>query len=619
MQYNETFFTNAESTMSSSQRIPVHNFFRNPERVGYTLSPDGENLAFLAPVNGRLNVHVQNIATSELQCLSDQSVRNIAGLTWANNTSILYIRDVGGDENWQLFVASIDGQRTECLTPFPGVQCRIVDLLKDNDQEILISLNQRDRSCFDVYRCNIQSAELSLVAQNPGSITAWLTDHVGKLRVAVSSDGVNHRILYRDSEGEEFQVLLETDFRVSVSPICFSYDNSKLIMLSNEGRNTEAIVLYDPLTRSYGDVLFEHPDYDISRLARSDKRKRVLGAHYWAARKETLFADDEFRQMIELIERKLPGQNIDVVDVSRDETVYVIEASDPRNPASYYIYSASDQSLKHIADARPWLKCEDLCIVEPVRYQSRDGLSIHGFLTLPNNTEASQLPVVMFIHGGPWARDVWDFNPTVQFYASRGYAVMQLNFRGSTGYGRAFWEASFKQWGRSMQNDISDAVAWLIASGVADPKRVAIAGGSYGGYAVLAGLAFTPDLYCCGIDIVGVSNLFTFRQTIPEYWKQANDMLDEMIGSTTTEADMLREVSPYFHAQNIRVPLLVFQGAKDPRVNIAESDQIVEALKANGVEVEYIVKAEEGHGFMNEENRLEMMEIIEKFLEKHLS
>ena len=271
-----------------------------------------------------------------------------------------------------------------------------------------------------------------------------------------------------------------------------------------------------------------------------------------------------------------------------------------------------------LADVSPWLAEEQLAQMRPIEYRARDGLPIHGYLTLPAGTAPKILPVVVNVHGGPWARDAWGFNPEVQFLANRGYAVLQVNFRGSTGYGRAFWEASFREWGRRMQDDITDGVQWLIDQGIADPRRVAIYGGSYGGYATLAGLAFTPDLYAAGVDYVGVSNLLTFMKTIPPYWKPYLAMLQEMVGDLEADQAMLTAASPVFSADRIKAPLLIAQGAKDPRVVKSESDQMVEAMRQRGVEVEYIVKDNEGHGFRNEENRFEFYEAMERFLAQHL-
>jgi dipeptidyl aminopeptidase/acylaminoacyl peptidase len=289
-----------------------------------------------------------------------------------------------------------------------------------------------------------------------------------------------------------------------------------------------------------------------------------------------------------------------------------------RSLGATYFYDVAKDELTKIADRAPWLKEEQMCEMKPITFTASDGIQLHGYLTLPLGVDPKNLPVVVNPHGGPWARDVWGWNPEVQFLANRGYAVLQINFRGSTGYGRKFWELSFKQWGKTMQNDLTDGVKWLISEGIADPKRVGIYGGSYGGYATLAGLTFTPDLYACGVDYVGVSNLFTFMSTMPPYWKPFIEMMYEMVGDPKKDSLLLREASPLFHVDKIKVPLFIAQGANDPRVNKAESDQVVEALKKRGVKVDYMVKDNEGHGFGNEENQFEFYGAMEKFLATHL-
>ena len=306
---------------------------------------------------------------------------------------------------------------------------------------------------------------------------------------------------------------------------------------------------------------------------------------------------------------------------TKAEDKFIVRVYSDRSLGAYYIYDKTADKLTKIADIGPWLKAEELAEMNPIEYKSRDGLTIQGYLTLPNGytmETAKDLPVVVNPHGGPWARDSWGFNPEIQFLANRGYAVLQMNFRGSTGYGRKFWEDSFKQWGLTMQDDVSDGVKWLVSKGIADPKRVAIYGGSYGGYATLMGIVKDPDQYAAAVDYVGVSNMFTFMNTIPPYWKPMLDMFHEMVGDPKKDSALLASVSPVFHVDRIKTPLFIAQGANDPRVNKAESDQMVEALKKKGVVVEYMVKANEGHGFHNEENRFDFYRAMEKFLGAHL-
>ncbi|MCX6088859.1 MAG: prolyl oligopeptidase family serine peptidase, partial [Candidatus Atribacteria bacterium] len=353
-------------------------------------------------------------------------------------------------------------------------------------------------------------------------------------------------------------------------------------------------------------------------LLSSDKRKIITGVAYVTDRLHYHFFDEERKTLQDDLERRLPGYEVSVTNMSRDETRVLLRTSGDKSRGSYFFYDRRRDYFNKIVDISPWIREELMAEMLPVSYPSRDGFTIQGYLTLPKGKEPNLLPIVIHPHGGPWARDVWGFNPEVQFLVNRGYAVLQMNFRGSVGYGRGFWEAGFKEWGRKMQDDISDGVKWLTEKGMADPGRVGIYGGSYGGYAVLAGLTFTPELYTAGIDYVGVSNIFTLLETIPPYWEQGRQMLYTMIGDPVKDKELLERVSPVFHAERIQAPLFVAQGVNDPRVKKAESDQIVEALQKRGIEVQYLVKDNEGHGFHNEENRFDFYRAMEKFLAQHL-
>jgi dipeptidyl aminopeptidase/acylaminoacyl peptidase len=598
--------------------IPMKDFFRNPETVSFQLSPDGQYLAFLKSWQTRLNVHVQKIGESEERRITSATERDIAAYFWASNSRIAYAQDKAGDENFRLYAVNIDGSDEKDLTPFEKVRVQLIDDLKDDDDHVLAAMNQRDPRFFDAYRINVLTGEMEMIAQNPGNIMGWQTDHDGKLRVATTSDGVNTSLLYRDSEKDDFQVLLTTSFKETLSPLFFTYDNKNLYVASNIGRDKAAIYEYDVKEKKQTTLLYENPDVDVENLLRSDKRKVVTGVVYYIDKRQYHFLDEERAKLQQDLESRLPGFEVAVAGMSRDETKALVYAGSDRTLGAYYFYDRATSDFRKLADVGPWLVEAELAEMKPITYTSRDGLTIHGYLTLPQGLKPKKLPLVVNPHGGPWGRDVWGYNPEVQFLANRGYAVLQVNFRTSTGYGRKFWEAGFKQWGLKIQDDITDGVKWLIDQGIADPSRVGIYGGSFGGYATLAGLAFTPDLYACGVDYVGVSNLFTLIKTIPPYWEPMRQMFYEMMGDPEKDKELYEKVSPVFHADNIKVPVLVAQGANDPRVNKAESDQIVEALKKRGIEVVYMVKDNEGHGFRNEENRFDFYRAMEEFLGKHL-
>ncbi|MFP4093189.1 MAG: S9 family peptidase [Cyclobacteriaceae bacterium] len=604
--------------MTQIRQIPVREFFRNPEKSGFDLSPDGNYISYMAPYQDRMNIHVQKIGEDKVKRITSITDRDIAGYFWADDERIVYLRDNGGDENYYLTVVNKEGENERVLTQFDDVRTQLIDDLEDIPDEVIVGLNKRNPEVFDAYRLKLSTGELEMIAENPGNIVGWLTDHNGSLRVAVTSDGVNTTLLHRETEEQDFQPLLTTDFKESASPLFFTFDNRNLFATSNIGRDKSAIVIMDTTNGNEVEKIFEHPEVDVSNLSYSRKRRVLTGISYTTWKRERHFLDKETEERFNWLKAQLGDYEIAISSSNKEEDKFIVRTYSDRSLGAYYFYDTQTQTLKKLAEVSPWLKEEEMAEMKPVTYQSRDGLTIHGYLTLPPGREARNLPVVVNPHGGPWVRDTWGFNPEVQFLANRGYAVLQMNYRGSTGYGRAFWESSFKQWGLKMQDDISDGVQYLIDEGIADPEKVAIYGGSYGGYATLAGLTFTPDLYACGVDYVGVSNLFTFMQTIPPYWKPMLEMMYEMVGHPEEMKEQFEQTSPALQAHKIKAPLLIAQGAKDPRVNKAESDQIVEALKKRGIDVDYLVKENEGHGFHNEENRFEFYEEMEKFLQKYL-
>ncbi|MBN2484812.1 MAG: S9 family peptidase [Bacteroidales bacterium] len=608
---------------SKKEKIPdlivMEDFFRNPEKSGFGISPNGKYISLMSPWESRMNLFVQKLGEDSLTQVTFEKDRDIAGYLWANDNRLLFLKDEGGNEDYKLFGVNIDGSEFKCLTCFDGVRTMIIDELRDIPNEIIVGLNKRDARVFDPYRLDIVTGELTLLAENPGNIDSWITDHDGRLRVAIAmlADG-NQEILYRDSEELPFTAILNLSWKDSFFPFFFTFDNKMLYAASNLGRDKMEIVVFDPKSQTETEVLFKNSEVDVTGLNYSRKRKVLTSADYTTDKRMKFFFDEETKTIYEDLQGQLPGYEVAISDLNKDEDKLIVRTYSDKSRGSYYFYDCSTKKLDKIAEISPWLKEENMADMEPVKYTSRDGLTIHGYLTLPKGRKPTNLPVVINPHGGPWYRDTWGFNPEVQFLANRGYAVLQMNFRGSTGYGKEFWLKSVKQWGRDMQNDITDGVNWLISEKIANKDKVAIYGGSYGGYATLAGLAFTPDLYACGVDYVGVSNMFTFMNTIPPYWEPWRPMLYELVGHPVKDSLLLAEVSPVFHAEKITAPLFIAQGANDPRVNKAESDQMVEALRNRGIDVEYMVKDNEGHGFHNEENRFDFYRAMEKFLAKYI-
>lgn len=602
--------------------IPLENFFKNPEQTAYSLSPDGTYFAFLAPYENRKNIFVQKIGEQDAKRVTNVTDRDLSSFFWINDERLIYVRDFGGDENYHLFSVTKDGADEKDLTPFDGVRAEIIDVLENDSDHMIVGLNKRIPQVFDPYRLNISTGELSLLAENPGNISNWITDHEGQLRIAMATDGVNTSVLYRKTEQDEFATIVTTNFKETVAPMYFDFDNGETVYaLSNIGRDKLAIIKMNIATGEELELVYEHPEVDVSYMSYSRKRKVPTTISYVTWKREHEFVDNEVKALYERLEKELGAYEVVITSTNKAEDKFVVRTYSDRSLGAYYFYDKNEDKLEKITDVSAWLKEDQLAEMKPIKYTSRDGLTINGYLTLPKGVPAENLPVVVNPHGGPWARDAWTFNPEVQFLANRGYAVLQMNFRGSTGYGRSFWEASFKEWGLKMQDDVTDGVQWLIDQGIADKDRVAIYGGSYGGYCTLAGITFTPDLYACAIDYVGVSNLFTFMETIPPYWEIYLKMLHEMVGDPADSTDnaRLKATSPVFHVDKIKAPLLIAQGAKDPRVNQAESDQMVAALQEKGIAVDYLLKENEGHGFHNEENKFEFYARMEAFLEKHMA
>lgn len=607
---------------SGTYNYTVEDFFRNPEKSAFNISPNGSHLAYFSPYKRRKNIFVRNISTGETIRITNETERDLGGFLWANENRILYMKDDGGDENFRLYGVNKDGTDKRDLTPYDGVTVQLIDDLEENKDHVLIGMNKNNPQLFDPYRLNINTGQLNQLAKNnpAAPVTHWMTDHEGRLRIAMRTEGgTNTVLMYRDSESEEFHDVITTDFTEEMNPVFFDFEKSNVVYaLSNLNRDKKVLVKFDMHAgKEVGDILYQHENVDLSGVYYSRKRKILTAITFVSNRVHRRFFDDRMKDIFEYLKNEIPGKEIAITSVDLEEQHFIIRTYSDRSLGAYYHFKYPENNLEKIVDVSPWIDEEDMRSMEPISYKSRDGLTIHGYLTLPDD-EKKQYPIIVNPHGGPWVRDSWGYNPEVQLLAAHGYGVFQMNYRGSTGFGKAFWKASFKQWGRKMQDDITDGVQWLIKEGIADPDRIAIYGGSYGGYATLAGVTFTPDLYCCAIDYVGVSNLFTFMKTIPPYWKPLLEMMYAMVGDPEKDEKEMRAASPIFHVDRITTPLLVIQGANDPRVNIDEADQIVEQLRAKGVNVPYMVKYDEGHGFRNEENRFEVYRVILGFLAKYL-
>lgn len=434
----------------TAPRIPVRDFFKNPVSLGYDLSPDGKMLSFLQPWESRMNIFVRPIEGGEAKRVTSEKDRDIRNYAWKGNDFLLYAQDNKGDENFHVKRVEVKTGNVKDLTPFPKVRSEVMDDLEDvSATDVLITMNKRNPEIFDVYRLNVNTGEMKMAAENPGKVSSWITDHAGHIRAALETDGVNSSLLTRPDEKTPFKTVLTTNFRETVAPQFYTFDNKNLYVVSNIGRDKQAIVTLDPTNGKEIEKLYENPEVDVDGLAYSKKRKVITFATFTTWKQDRKFFDPQTEAMFNTLKEKLPGYEIDISAHDKAENKFIVVASNDRTPGTRSLYDAKTKELTKLVEVKPWLKESEMAPMKPIEYKSRDGLTIHGYLTLPLGREAKNLPVVVNPHGGPWYRDTWGFNPEVQFLANRGYAVLQMNFRGSTGYGRKFWEASFKQWGKA--------------------------------------------------------------------------------------------------------------------------------------------------------------------------
>jgi len=608
-------------------------FFGNPEIAGAQLSPDGKWIAFLKPYKETRNVWVKQVGEpySKGRLITADPKRPIPGFFWSRDgKQILFVQDKDGDENYNVFAvdpsaapaAGKDAPEARNLTAAKGARARILSVPKADPDTIYVGLNDRDAAWHDVYKMKISTGERTLIRKNSDRIAGWVFDKQANLRLALrTTEKGDTEILRVDPEG--FTKVYECTVFESASPVNFHKDGKRVYLETNKGnRDLAELVLFDPATGKeeklesdpkgrvdFGSAIFSELTDELLATTYEDDRTRI----YW--KNKTWEAD------FKLLQTKLPGREIALASMTNDEQLVMVAAYSDRDPGSRYLFDRRTKKLSLEYVSREDLSREHLVAMKPIRYKSSDGLEIPAYLSLPKGVPGKNLPLIVFPHGGPWARDTWGFNNYAQFLANRGYAVLSPNFRGSTGYGKKFLNAGNKQWGDLMQDDLTWGVKYLVTQGIADPKRVGIMGGSYGGYATLAGVAFTPDLYAAAVSIVGPSNLLTLLETIPPYWEAGRIVFHERMGNPNTPEGrkQLERQSPLNSAAKIKTPLMVVQGANDPRVKKAESEQIVIALRDRHFPVEYICAPDEGHGFARPVNNMAMMAAAETFFAKYLS
>jgi dipeptidyl aminopeptidase/acylaminoacyl peptidase len=611
--------------MTPSPLIPRTKLFGNPTRAQAQISPDGRWLSWLAPKDGVLNIWLAPAGdVAAARVITDDRKRGIRFHGWAyDGAHVLYMQDEGGTEDWHIYAVPIAGGPARDLTPVAGVQARIHDLSLDRPGVVAIEINERDKSWHDLFLIDIATGVRELLFENTDQLSRIVLDRQLTPRLASKTrTPEGGRIRYRiDGRKLEPIGVVEHEDDLTTHTIGFTRDGSTLYGISSVGRDTAALIATDWATGK-ARVLAEHPKADISQIISHPVTLVIeaAGAQHltldWIPLEERMAAD------LKRLHGALPGE-IGIADRAHDDSRWVVVASAAETPATYHLYERGSGKLTELFATRPELEPYRLAPMRGEVIRARDGLELVSYLTLPEGTPAkpaAPLPMVLLVHGGPWARDAYGFNPQHQWLANRGWAVLSVNFRGSTGFGKSFINAGDLEWGRKMHDDLLDGVAWAVAQRITDPRRIAIMGGSYGGYATLAGLAFTPDAFCCGVDIVGPSNLTTLLATIPPYWAAFFENLARRVGDPRTEAgrQLLQERSPLNAAGAISKPLLIGQGANDPRVKEAESAQIIAAMRAKGLPVTYVLYPEEGHGFAVPENRIAFNAIAEAFLAAHL-
>jgi len=602
--------------------IPLSHLFDNPERALARLSPDGRRFSWLAPRDGVLNVWVSDVAGGDAVPVTDDRDRGVRSYLWSRDAArILYVQDVGGDENHHLLcVDAAGGGPARDLTPFPGVRAGLIAAPRETPRHVLVSMNLRDRTLFDAYRLTLASGRLELVGRNPGNIIGWVADREGRLRAArAQTPEGDFELLVRDAEDAELRVVACYANEDGGHPFAFTPDGSRLWVGSARGSDLIRLVELDPADGSEREI-DRDDEVDLSGPMISDVTGELLGTVYLRDRLLAHIFDERLARDWEAIRALHPGDPR-ITGQDADETAFVVSFDDDRDPGATYFYDRTTGAARLLFRSRPWLDPATLASMRPVTITSRDGLALHSYLTLPLDAEPHGLPAVVLVHGGPWARDAWGYDPQAQFLANRGYAVLQVNYRGSTGFGKSFTHAAEHEFAGRMHDDLIDGVEWLVAEGIADRERIAIYGGSYGGYAALVGATFTPETFAAAISVVGPSSLVTLVRSFPPYWRPLlASTWFRYVGDPDDPAQLadLEARSPLNRVDAIRAPLLVIQGANDPRVTKAESDQIVAALRERGVEVEYLVKDDEGHGFVKPENRMDAYGAIERFLARHL-
>jgi dipeptidyl aminopeptidase/acylaminoacyl peptidase len=598
----------------------VEDYFARPKASSFQISPDGKYMSYMEKEDGGTarHVYVKDVATGKITRVIEEKDELIRGYGWVNETRLIYMMDKGGNENFHIYAVNLDGTNNRDLTPFEDVRAEIINMLKERKDYIIIQMNKNNRQVFDPYRLNVVTGEMTQLYENKdieNPVAGYDFDKDGNLRAYTKMvNGTEQELFYKDLTTGEFESVYRGRWYEGFTVLGFNYPSENpddAYVLTNVGSDKARIVLYDFKAKKIIREVFSNPDYDVAGMERSRKRNYEIDYFSYEGDKYTIVPASAFyKDFSERMKKEFGNRECHIADFDDDENTFLVMVTSDRLYGVYYQYDAKTKKFSLLYDLMPQLKETDMAEMRPLTFKSRDGLTVHGYITLPKAAlEGRKVPMIVNPHGGPQGvRDSWGFDPESQLFASRGYATLKVNFRISGGYGTGFLKAGFKQVGRKCMDDVEDGVKHVLEQGWIDRDKIAIYGGSHGGYATLMGMVKTPDLYACGVDYVGVSNIFTFMKSIPEYWKPYLAMLKEIWYDTDVreEEEIARQVSPVYQIDKIKAPLFVVQGANDPRVNINEADQIVETLRGKGFDVPYMVKYNEGHGYQHEENRMDL-------------
>ncbi len=613
-------YADTAETTEEPELIPLDVLFGNPTKLRARVSPDGTMLAYLAPYEDVVNVWVKTIGKEDDRPVTTDAERPIYFYSWAqDNERVLYLRDKYGDENDHLYSVDLATGSTEDLTPFDGVKVNLYEHNKHFPGRAIITMNKRDPELFDVYALDLETGDVGTLAENPGDVIGWDLDAGQVVRGAnvMAPDG-SFVLRVRDDAESDWRELIVWDVEDAMNSTSLDFDGSGdwMYLFDSRDANTTRLAKINVYTDEL-EIIAEDPTYDISGYMLNPDTFELEAYAVYRDREEWVALDEDIREDFDVI-RGIDEGDFDVLDRDNADDTWIVYFDKTDESASYYAYERGTKEATFLFDTRPELNDYTLASVEPISFTARDGLTVHGYATFPPGKALEDLPTVLYVHGGPWDRDRWWFEPFVQALANRGYLVLQVNYRGSTGYGKDFVNAGNKEWGGKMQDDLTDAVAWAVEQGWVDPARVAIMGASYGGYAALAGAAFTPDLYACAVSAMGPSNLVTFIETIPPYWAPIIPMYNERIGNAETEREFLESRSPIYCVDEIKIPMLLSYGANAPRVKLSEGEQIVAVMEEKGIDYEFIVFDDEGHGFQQPHNMIKFAAETEKFLAEHL-